>query len=428
MNSIRDLWRRRIAFLVKLYYDFIAFQLDIVSLLYIGAMAVFVGYYYYPELEGYIQFIQQEPWSYLVYFFSVKIAGGGKHAGYLKEADELFLTPLNLYGKKFIRYSHFLNRLQSFLSWGIWVGILTVLGILTLNPVGFFLTGILWRYLGMNGRFFLHRISGRWMRRIGAFFYSLLFFSLTFLWVLYWDPIIGQGVGFILLSLLIGLTLWWTEDKKQRVDFHWSRMISEETNRRAQRLSAIIQVVPEEKSRGINTTKTLKIFSGRKILPFTPLGGALMAFERRMRRGQGNLSLLLKIAMVHWVALAFAEITMVQIVMNILVFFIVQEFCLSLWNGVLDEDWFHIYPFSNKTIRTGITVGSFGYVLLYMMVSFILQYFRWGNLMEVLQMFAASGALIFLVNQFRGSTVYFDYTSTLKSRRMGKREVSKAKN
>jgi len=414
MNSIKDLWNRRIRFLVKLYYDFIAFQLDMVSLVYLIGMITFVGYYYYPEVGGYLDWIRQEPWSYFLYFFSVKVASGGKHTGYLKEADELFLTPLNLYGKKFIWRSHLLNRALALGSWGIWVAILVLFGILTLNPIGFLFIGLLWRYIGMNGRFFIQQISGKWIRRFVRFIFSFFFFSLTFLWIFYWDSGVGEGMVFIAFAIALMVLLSWTDRKKSRADLHWSRMISEETNRRAQRLSAIIQVIPEEKSRGINTSRTLKLFSGRKILPFSPLGAALLAFERRMRRGKGNLSLLITIAMVHLVSLAFVEVTLVQMILNVLVFFIIQEFCLSLWNAVLDEEWFHIYPFSHRAIKRGIAIGSLGYVFFYMLITFTLQYFRWGNLTEIWRMALASVVLIYLINLFRGNIVFFNYTSNKK--------------
>jgi len=414
MNSIKDLWNRRIRFLVKLYYDFIAFQLDMVSLVYLIGMITFVGYYYYPEVGGYLDWIRQEPWSYFLYFFSVKVASGGKHTGYLKEADELFLTPLNLYGKKFIWRSHLLNRALALGSWGIWVAILVLFGILTLNPIGFLFIGLLWRYIGMNGRFFIQQISGKWIRRFVRFIFSFFFFSLTFLWIFYWDSGVGEGMVFIAFAIALMVLLSWTDRKKSRADLHWSRMISEETNRRAQRLSAIIQVIPEEKSRGINTSRTLKLFSGRKILPFSPLGAVLLAFERRMRRGKGNLSLLITIAMVHLVSLAFVEVTLVQMILNVLVFFIIQEFCLSLWNAVLDEEWFHIYPFSHRAIKRGIAIGSLGYVFFYMLITFTLQYFRWGNLTEIWRMALASVVLIYLINLFRGNIVFFNYTSNKK--------------
>ena len=395
---------------MKLYYDFIAFQLDVVSLVYIFGMLIFVGYYYFPEVGGYLDWMGQEPGSYLIYFFSVKIASGGKHTGYLKEADELFLTPLNLYGKIFIERSHYLNRALGFLTWGVWIAILVVLGILIINPIGFLLLGLLWRYVGMNIRFFIQQINGKWIRRIGQFIFSFFFFSLTFVWIFYWNEGVGEGIAFILLATALLFLLWWTDRKKSRGDLHWSRMISEETNRRAQRLSAIIQVVPEEKSRGINNSRTLKFFSGRKILPFSPLGAALMAFERRMRRGKGNLSLLFMIALVHLLSLAFLEEIMVQMILNILVFFIIQEFCLSLWNAVLDEDWFHIYPFTNPIIKKGISIGSLAYVFVYMFLTFTLQYLRWGDFSETGKMFLASLLLIYLINAFRRDTVFFNYT------------------
>ncbi len=407
MNSIKALWNRRIRFLVKLYYDFIAFQLDMVSLIYIAGMVIFIGYYYYPEVEGYLYWIRQEPWSYLLYFFSVKVASGGKHTGYLKEADELFLTPLNLYGREFVQRSHNLNRILGFVSWGLWVAIMTALGILTLNPLGFLITGLLWRYLGMNGRFFIQQISGKWIQRTVQFFYKLLFISLTFGWIFYWDR--GLGEGFFLLAFIITALLWWTDRKKNTADLHWSRMISEETNRRAQRLSAIIQVVPEEKSRGINTSRTLKVFSGVKMLPFSPVGAALLAFERRMRRGKGNLVLLINIALVHWVAMVFIEGTLVQMILNILVFFIIQEFCLSLWNAVLDEDWFHIYPFSSGAIKRGIWIGSFSYVFSYMLLTFLIYYLRWRDFTAAWRFFLVFTVVMYLLNQFRSSNVYYNY-------------------
>lgn len=416
MNSIKDLWNRRIRFLLKLYYDFIAFQLDLVSVIYLLALVIFLGYYYFPEVAGYLQWIKQEPWRSFVYLFSIKVATGGKHSGYLKEADELFLTPLNLYGKGFLQRSHRLNRCIGFFVWGIWLGILAVLDLLPVNPLGFFLIGLLWRYIGMNGKFFLQQVSGKWIRRILGVLLAFIYLFPTFLWVSNWESGLGEGVGFVLFTALLLMLLLWTDRKKRKSDLHWSRMISEETNRRAQRLSAIIQVVPEEKSRGINTARTLKIFSGVRLLPFSPVGATILAFERRIRRGRGNFSLIVKIGLVHFAALIFVEQTMVQVLLNLLVFFIIHEFCLSLWNAVLDEEWFHIYPFAEKTIKRGITLGSLGYVYVYMLLTFTLQYFRWGNLVETGRVFLVMTVALYLLNLMRGNMVFFQYHNARKNK------------
>jgi len=420
MNSIKDLWKRRIRFLVKLYYDFIAFQLDLVSLAYIIGMLIFVGYYYFPELGGYIDFIRREPFSYFLYFFSIKVATGGKHTGYLKEADELFLTPLQLYGREFLRRSHNLNRLLGGLTWGLWVGILVALEILEVNPWGFFIVGLLWRFGKMNVTFFIEQAGGKWIRRILRFLASLFILPLTFAWIFYWDRDLGEGLNFIVFSILLFGLLVWTEKIKGKSSLHWSRMITHETNHRAQRLSAIIQVVPEEKSRGINTDRTLKIFSGRKILPFTPLGAALLAFGRRLRRGRGNLSLLLKIALVHLGASVFVEGIFVRTILHLLVFLLMHEFLLSLWNGVLDEEWFHVYPFPDKAVKRGITLGSLGYIGMYMTVTIGIQILRWGNGVEELRTFGLALLVLYLVNQWRGSTVFYEYRD--RNRKKGRME------
>jgi len=121
MNPILLVWKKRIIYLSKLYYKFISFQIDGIILVYLLGFIGVMGFYFKEivlEVIGHmaIGYLAIVPQMVLV----LTLISGNLN-GYLKLADQVFLSPLNIDGRRFVEYSHFLSQGIHVLVWSfIW--------------------------------------------------------------------------------------------------------------------------------------------------------------------------------------------------------------------------------------------------------------------------------------------------------------------
>jgi len=124
MNSIFDLWKKRILYFLGLYYQFIVFQFDAVIFGYTVAFIGILAFVYTPVIRQYIALLAQEPWFTLLQLVTLGVMLKGNIKGYLKGADEVFLSPMNISAKTFVGYSEKLSILLNIFGWGVYIAIL----------------------------------------------------------------------------------------------------------------------------------------------------------------------------------------------------------------------------------------------------------------------------------------------------------------
>ncbi len=101
MNPILSIWKKRVLYLLKLYYKFISFQIDGTILIYSLGLIGALGFY---SREIILEIISYMPTGYVTILLKIVLALtliGGNLTGYLKLADQVFLSPLNVGGKNF---------------------------------------------------------------------------------------------------------------------------------------------------------------------------------------------------------------------------------------------------------------------------------------------------------------------------------------
>jgi len=124
MKTIFDLWKKRIFYFLRLYYQFVAFQFDTVILAYTLVFIGLIGYSYFFFIKEYIALISNEPWFTLLQIATLWMMLKGTIKGYLKVADEVFLSPMNHSAKTFVGYSEKICIALGLIGWGMFVALL----------------------------------------------------------------------------------------------------------------------------------------------------------------------------------------------------------------------------------------------------------------------------------------------------------------
>jgi hypothetical protein len=65
--------------------------------------------------------------------------------------------------------------------------------------------------------------------------------------------------------------------------------------------------------------------------------------------------------------------------------------------------------FFRGAIKKGIWIGSFSYVFSYMLLTFLIYYLRWRDFSAAWRFFLVFTVVMYLLNQFRSSNVYYNY-------------------
>lgn len=370
MTPVLTIWKKRIVYLAKLYYKFISFQIDGVILAYLLGITGVLGFYFKEivlEIMGYVSvgYMAIVPQMILVLSFV-----SGNLVGYLKLADQVFLSPLNIDGKEFLKYSHFLSRGIHVLVWSlIWTSLYLYYRINFDATINIYLVvlicGSILKLAILNFKFILWNKQGRWKRRI----YTVLFYSIvssSIAWIL---PVLSQGfiskikIAIYFTSSVIILII--SQLIKSGVSIDWERLINEETNKRVQNFAFLLRESSKEKKS--SRRRTISILSGRKVLPFNQKGALLLLYFKILQRGKGNLTLLLQMYFAILAATLFGnrlvtssgiiEIQIFTIISIVFIAYLVGDFLSSIWINLKEDTWFQIYPYSLKQKISAIELG-----------------------------------------------------------------------
>jgi len=370
MNPILRIWKKRISYLVKLYYNFISFQIDRVTLVYLLGLIGVLGFYFKEIIVEIMEYISVGYMAMVPRMILVLSLISGNLNGYLKLADQVFLSPLNVDGKRFIKYSHALSSSIYALIWSfIWTNLYLYYRINFRATINIYFTvlvcGVILKLVILNFKFVLWNKQGKWKRRL----YHTLFYSIVSSFIGLCLPILVQGyiprsklliyISSSIILLIISQLL------KNDVLIDWERLMNEETNKRVQNFTFLLKESSKEKKS--SRRKTISIFNGRKILPFNQNGALLLLYFKMLQRGKGNLSLLVQI---YFIILAstflggdivtssgVVQIKIFNIIGSVFVAYIVGDFLLSLWINLKEDIWFQIYPYTYKQKIRSIKLG-----------------------------------------------------------------------
>lgn len=370
MNPILSIWKKRVLYLLKLYYKFISFQIDGTILIYSLGLIGVLGFY---SREIIMEIISCIPTGYVTTLLKIVLALtliGGNFTGYLKLADQVFLSPLNVGGKKFLKYSHILNKILYILTWSfIWTILYLYYRVSFNATINIYLTvlvfGVVLKPAILNFKFIIWSKQGKWTRRI----YNILFYFIVFGFLDRVAPILTQNhiskikviiyFSFSIIILIISQLI------KNDISIDWERLINEETGKRVRNFAFLLgQSYNEKKS---SRRRTLPVFSGRKVVPFNGKGALLLLYFKILQRGKGNLTLLFQI---YFAMLAFilfgdrlinssgiVEAQTFIIISNMFSAYILGGFLSSLWINLKEDVWFQIYPYSLKQKMNAIELG-----------------------------------------------------------------------
>lgn len=281
MKPIWIVWKKRVLYLSKLYYKFISFQIDGIILIYTLGLIGALGFSFKEVL---VEIFSRTATGYMVLvpqMLLLLILLSGNLSGYLKMADQVFLSPLNVDGKSFLKYSHRLSSGIHLLTWFfLWSFLYLYYRVHFGTSIEtYFLVlagGAVIRVSVLNFKFVLWNNQGKWKRRIyKTIFYGIASNIIGYTLKILMKPNITTKVGYGYL-ILFGIIFVISHFMKKYVLIDWDRLISEETNKRVQNFTFLLrQPYNEKKSTRI---KTLSIFSGSKMLPFNEKGALLLLY------------------------------------------------------------------------------------------------------------------------------------------------------
>lgn len=370
MNPILLIWKKRIAYLAKLYYKFIAFQIDGVIMIYLLGLIGVLAFYFKDIIIEVIAYMSIGHMAIMPQIILLLSLMSGNFIGYLKLADQVFLSPLNVDGKRFLRYSHALSGGIYIVVWSlIWTILYFYYRINFAATINIYLVvlvcGSILKLTILNIKFILWNKQGKWKRRL----YSTLFYTIVSSLIGLILPILTHGYIprakiFIYVSSAI-ILLVISQLIKSDVLIDWERLINEETNKRVQSFAFLLKESSKEKKS--SRRRTLSVFSGRKLLPFNGQGALLLLYFKILQRGNGNLSLLVKIFIGILASIVFTDMAvgnmsaagsqLVIIVGIIFVGYLVGDFLLSLWINLKEDIWFQVYPYTLKQKIGAIKLG-----------------------------------------------------------------------
>ncbi|MBM7615894.1 ABC transporter permease [Alkaliphilus hydrothermalis] len=361
MNTIFDLWKRRIRYFLGLYYQFIAFQFDIIILAYTLVFVGLIGYSYFFFITEYIAFISKEPWFTLLQIATVWAMLKGTIKGYLKVADEIFLSPMNNTAKVFVGYSEGLSITVGLISWGIFVVLLYILNpILQLGRIQYFVVlymiGVLIKLIYMNLKFILYqRYKSFWGKVMGKGVKSL-YWGVSFAFVRGWfgesQVIMEYSLVGILSGVLLLATLIYVKKKMQ---INWSSWIADESNERARMFSILMQDFSKDKYS--SKKSTFPAFSGRKLEPFNPMGALLLLYFRMILRDSGNLLLILQVVGGLIAPVFIIKEVLIVSTIHLIGAFLLSHFLVSFWEQLVKDVWVRSYPFTFKDKSWAFNLG-----------------------------------------------------------------------
>ncbi len=418
MSPIWIVWKKRILYLSKLYYKFISFQVDGVILIYTLGLVGALGFSFKEILVEIFSRTATGTMVLVPQMLLLLILLSGNLSGYLKMADQVFLSPLNVDGKSFLKYSHRLSSGIHLLTWFfLWSLICLYYRFHFGTSIGTYLliliVGAAIRWSILNFKFALWNNQGKWRRRI----YKTLFYGIASNIIGYTLKVLMKAnvpikVGVFYLVLL-GIIFVISYFIKKYTLIDWDRLISEETNKRVQNFTFLLrQPYNEKKSTRI---KTVSIFSGSKMLPFNEKGALLLLYFKTLQRGKGNLTLLLQIYFFTLGGMAFgdrvidastvAEGSLFMAVGFIFVSYLVGAFLFSLWINLKEDTWFRIYPYSRRVKISAIKLGPTLVLILFLLLTYIPISLIGGSILHPILDLMGLGILSLIIMEIQGYVI-----------------------
>lgn len=349
MNQIYILWRKRIKYLTTLYYKFIQYQVDWVILIYSIALLALMIYAYYPSVKDIPEIFAKENHATILAFVSTLFLVMGKQKPYFKMADEVFLTPLNLFGRQFITYSAKLSIGLSLFSWSVYS--LVIYGFLRNKAfidfysfLYFLLIGLAFKLLYININYIVYhrrlKSESEYTRLVSLVAAAAVaFILLTKFFIM--EELRLEYIAILPILLILAMLSF---KFKQQINIKWSRWINDDINNRARNLNFLLGNPATERTSSRSTSSPQ--LSGRKYEPFNGRGALLLLYSRTLLRGKGNLKLFASTFLLIGAINYFVSESLVKAIVNVLFIFLVGDFLTSIWHNFKDDVWIRVYPFS----------------------------------------------------------------------------------
>lgn len=352
MEAIQKLWLKRVKYLATIYYKFISFQFDAVILIYTLFFAGAAIHYNLSRIYLYRETITQGNWVMILQLVILAAMASGSYKGFLKNADEVFLTPLNQHGKAFIFYSFRLSEIIALLIWSA----ASLALYFFISSVGqwhislwlFWLVGLLLKLIYMNLSFFIYQINSRNIRKIA----KVLFYSVVWIVGYRYLGLWLSGVlnSYMVVTNLCGMTIMLIISiyLKKLSTIPWNRWITDETNSRANNYATLLKTAPIEKGSVKIKANSIAnaLFTWDRFLPFDEKRALLLLYYRMIIRGKGNLSLILQLSAASLAAILIFKNSMLAGIGIFLVSLLLSDFLMSLWYNLKDNVWLKLYPIS----------------------------------------------------------------------------------
>ncbi|SCY27787.1 ABC transporter permease [Alkaliphilus peptidifermentans] len=360
MNPIFNLWKKRIVYYSKIYKDFISLSLDAITIAYSILLIGALIYAYLPQVNDIIYAISTYPVLVALQFITVIVMIAGKRVGYLKMADEVFLTPLEEHGRHFISYSNKLSIGISMLGWSLYSLLLFIIFRNTLFDSVYSLLllwslGIIIKLLYINIKFWIFHKTNKSNRLSMDIVFKGLFGISSYIIISRWWNNGITAIEIAVLFIFAGLLLIYSYRVKNRVIIKWNQWIIEEVNNRAMNFAFFLGNNPKEKQN--SRSKSSATYSGRKAEPFSPKGALLLLYYRTLIRGKGNPLLLFQMTIFMFVMNYSIYDGRVSLLVNLFFIFLISDFLVSVWNNFKESIWLTIYPITYEDGNWAIKYG-----------------------------------------------------------------------
>ncbi|WP_459765794.1 ABC transporter permease [Alkaliphilus crotonatoxidans] len=369
MNGVKLLWKKRIQYLVKTYYRFVAFQFDWIIIFYTMLFLFLISYNYFPLMLQIKKQIYMEPWRSLILFTTTAMITGGSYRGYLRIADEVFLLPFYHLRKTFVTYSSYLSIVLQIGLWSLYLGLVALiagnLGRKIFGPLqSIWLMGMMIKLINMNIKYVLFHLPKRWIIRPLKIMSQLTVWALTYYLLVNYR--LASDIKLIItLIMLLLLTLI----IKLKIRPQWIRWITEEVSSRSKSMALLLQEGIGERRSYLK--KTLPAFNGRLLEPFNQKGGMLLLYYRILLRGSGNLKIILSILGVLIGLTIFIKEPKAIGALILFGIFLMGNFLFSIWHALKDDQFLRLFPIPLKDRNVAFKQGPLLVLILITVILFI---------------------------------------------------------
>lgn len=372
MNSFFRFWTKRIISLIKLYGEFFKLYIDISTIIYIVLLGIAFIHYNMSHINEYIDILRIDILNKVFSMILIYNILPKNVSTYFKLADQIFLMPLEVYGKRFMKYSLFLKVLLGAVKIGI---IIMIFYYINYKPININLNELLLVYINLIILFSLYliikirifQLKNKWMIRLfnillfGAFFYIINLYLIVFI------KEITLNINVMILITFI-LSTYFISKKVFSKNFNWEKIIQNDSDKRIENFSKLTMTRKETKDRLLNTKKTFSFLNGSRFLKYNGEGAILLIFTRNFFRKGDYLKLIIQMIIMGVIIIPFiSNLTFLIIYAFIISFFIMKVLINLFLEIILDPDLRH-RPISNDDKLKSCLKAIFGVVLFYLIL------------------------------------------------------------